>query len=285
MSLDLLVDSSARGSATMLSDTSHDAEHFARHLRAALLDRSFWSAAEARDADPVLRSEMTSRAHSIYRETWPFFDERAEGTEVQLGVAVGLLRDVANTCAVLSRSWPADDRESLHVANRAVIERTIRQHGLVDWAAALGVDLPLHGAPIDEPHLGRTEWSEHEFAADLAKTWVGGIELFGEVLNLRPDPQKRGILRELHESACQMVSAACGMMGTASSQLDPRAAAVALTQLIASEAIFIASTESETLEAPFPDARFVGRLLTLSGGADWLTERDVRIPGWLESPE
>lgn len=260
---------------------------FARLLAESLADEEWWEAAATFPSDADWQTETAARAVELYRVTSRFVRERLDADEITpVDHAAGVLRGVADTCAMLSQTWTAEVRDELHVPTRPLTELVVRLYDLDEWAQALGCPLTL----ADDKGVPDEAWPEGEVFADMTQDYLveqfaARAATYANMLDLRADPGDANELREhqdLREGACLEISWSRACMIWIRSHLPTELESIGIAMLFIAQAFFVMSREANSDEPLFPSKDYLRSLLERTDAHVWLYEQGAELPAWLE---
>jgi hypothetical protein len=257
----------------------------ARTLEAVLHDDELWTGMAFPQDDSAWRETNAARALELYDLTSPIVVERGMDLSQPADYAVGMLRDIGDACAILSRQWSPEQWKTLELPTRAELEESIREFDLAVWAAPFDVTLPEADDDHAPDDLKSSDDAERPTMSpeELAEDWSAAMYVFRETVDLRaqdPDLSTEGWTRAA-AAACDMIRLARAWLGWARQGSDVEVLAVAGSQLLAAQGFFIVTHDRKAREEVFPQEEFLGRLLKQSGGLDWLKRHEVELPAWL----
>jgi hypothetical protein len=255
-------------------------------LAQTLADDDWWAVFAALEDEEDWRDAMAFRALELYRLTAPFIRARGcvAGKADPVDNAVGVLREIADACALQSYRWTPDERATLRIPTRAALESSIRLSGVDSWVRGLGHELalaqpggPAEAWPIAPPN------SEESAPNDLARRFGDAALLYGVVMEARAAPDGWHVLRAevFRRGACQEVGVARGWLLWTTGYLGADALPLAHAMLLMGQMFFVASRDATFAEELFPSDAFLRELLASTGGAAWLTDHGCAPPEWL----
>lgn len=248
-----------------------------------------WRWFEETDEQPPTDA-MAERAIELYclTEPWALADDAATGDASQF--AAGMLRDIADGYAMLTRQLTVEERRALPLPQRAESKREqlIRAFGADDWAAEHGYPLLLtepagdveDAASCEEQSRDVGGWSQDAFLRFFL-TLAYRHDVLAPICD---SPTGRRALTDEYfgQHAAQQISEARRWVGQVKLHMPPEAAGAAVTALLMAQGFFLASQGAVASSAElFPDRALLRACLHKAHTYDWLLHQDVELPGWL----
>lgn len=269
-----------------LAGHSADEEYrVASQLDELIRDERLWQSLKSPLDDPRWRDDMSTRAIQLYELTAPVVAQHVADASQPIDYAAGLLRDLGDACAMISRRPPIERRMALSLPDRAQLEGGVREFGLAEWAARLGITLHLKcesdGAQGVDRNSGGIDAAQPR-NEQLADDWTRIMDVYRKLADLRagqPELEVSGL--DLGDAASDFIFLARGWMSWAREGSDVGTIGVAGAQLLAAQGIFILTHRQSMAVEVFPGDDFLRRVLSATGAFDWLKQERVEIPGWL----
>ncbi|MGZ6616199.1 MAG: hypothetical protein ACXVFQ_17410 [Solirubrobacteraceae bacterium] len=233
---------------------------------------------------------LAQRALELYRltEPWALSDDDAAGDAAQL--AAGIVRDIADGYAMLTRPVTADQRRSMLFPQRGESARAqlIRTFGADTWAAEHGHPLLLPEPPQDAEDTDRCEghapqaggWTREAFL----RFFLTAAYTHDLVALACDSPTGRQALRDIRfgQRAATQISEARRWARQGILAMPPDAAGAAVASVLMTQAFFLASHGAVPSSAElFPTRALLRDQLYESHTYDWLCDHDAELPRWL----
>jgi len=257
----------------------------ADELDALFRDDDLWPAIESPGAGGQTPEELATRAIHLYGLTSPILAQTFAEPADPMAYALGLLRDVADSCAILTRRWSAEDQAGLSLMRRSDLEAAVRRFDIDRSASLHGVELPLRPVP-DEAALAfqvEVEGRWDEFSEQgLASRWSSAIETFRAAAKLRSigDDEARTAVQgpRLREGVGSGIALSRMWVAWARQSSETGLIAVAVSLLLAAQGSFVACWDPDHQGAFFPDDDYLREFLQLEGGTSWLRDHGAEVP-------
>ena len=290
---------------SMLDDVSADALPHEPSERAAASERELaetfarvvagddsWRFFDAPDSE-IHTTKMADRAVELYRlsEPWTLDDEEKSGLAAQ--AAAGMIRDVADGYAMLSRPLDQQQRRALPLPQRQQSQRAalIRRFGIDEWAAHLGwpLDIPerdddIGGEELSGKGLTRTSTTLTAAPDEFLRFFVAsayGHELLAMLCDSPTGREALGNIYFKHYAGYRIAEARRWVHRLRLQVPDATNAAIAA--VLMAEAFFLASHGAVSSSGMLVPSMFALRdQLRGDGTHDWLHEQGLHLPMWLE---
>ena len=246
-----------------------------------------WQWFDAIDEEPP-RDAMAQRAIELYRltEPWALADDDSAGGAAQF--AAGMLRDIADGYAMLTRPLTADQRRALPQRAESTRAQLIRTFGADVWADEHGYPLLLPEPDEDTENANLCEgqppqaggWTPEAFL----RFFLTAAYTHDLVALACDSPTGRQALRDVRfgQRAAQQISEARRWARQVTLHMPPQAAGAAIASLLINQAFFLASHGAVPSSAQlFPTTGLLRDCLHDAHTDDWLCDQDVVLPEWL----
>lgn len=258
----------------------------ARLLVGALGDDDLWGCVAARGHSQAQMNALAQRAATLYRRTESTLSMRLDAqAATEIDYAIGLLRDIADVCAILSREWSADQAITLGVTTRSEFSNSIVTYHLDRWAERQGVRTQLvPGLPA--PRTSRQTSARHLSIEDFAARFTATIDAYPKIEALHAADRGSEVLgkRTFRDAAAGDVKEARAWLSWMRDHAPTEAHGAGVAMLLVAEASFVASCEDTPGAKLFPSQEVVSLLISASDAYDWLVSNRIRIPHWIVHP-
>jgi tetratricopeptide (TPR) repeat protein len=250
-------------------------------LLAELHSGECWATFESPPEGAAAQFEAGAKALELYRRTDPLLQAPAEDWDGPLFAAGSLIRQVADGFALLSEPLGTTTPMLPH---RRLIEWAIRLAGVDDWAAVLGHPLDLDESSEDIHDLLDEQPEPQDDLADDCAAWCLAALYQRTMLDALCDSQAgQDALhgRTLRWLAVRQLNTARSWGAWAFMHGDDAQPATAAGILIA-QAYYRATRETLASSALTPSSETLREILRYADGLEWLANRDLVLPGWLD---
>ena len=225
-------------------------------------------------------------ARPLPSRTAPFIraSAGAAGKSEPVDNAVGLLRELADACALHSYDWSPEERATLRIPTRAALESNARLYGVDSWVTGLGHPLELAAAGHAGGGLAHRP---RRLGANLGARPGRALQRGRGPLRRRAGgPHGRARMaraagRGVPQRRVPEVAVARGWLLWTTGFLGPEALPVAHAKLLMAQMFFVASRDATFEEVLFPSEEFLQQLLGATGATAWLQEHGATLPEWL----
>jgi hypothetical protein len=254
-------------------------------LRAAMGDSEFWALLPCVSSAEETGRYFAERAVSLYQRTSPLLERRLFARVQPSDYAIGALREIADAAAMLSHPWTENERLTLGVPDRNLIESAIRAFGVDSWAQSHGQTLAMltsESTSLPPESNEYRAWINGPRADEFAAIVVQALETYAKVLPLRETNYGRALATSeaFRVAAIKGIGIARAWLLWSRRQEGTEPQSLAEAFLLTTQATFITSTEfGDTVL--FPSRQWLSELLYESGALDWLQARTERVPNWL----
>jgi tetratricopeptide (TPR) repeat protein len=233
---------------------------------------------------------MAERAIELYRLSEPWLFSDGDAASLAATAAAGMLRDIADGYALLSRPVGPREREALPLPTRQPEDKRtqlVRDLGIDEWAADLGYPLALPDCTSDtdaieagEQLLEQTRAEVEDSTERFLAYFLTSAHAYDLLCALADSESGRHALQDenLKNYATWQLKRARKWVRWYGPQVQD-AAGAALASLFIAQGFFLASHGAiPTRAALFPDPSTLRFLLHETGAHEWLISQDAEIP-------